>query len=537
MSNSLALWHVAAALLLALIVRGFLVRRRRGPLPPGPSGWPIIGNVLDVPPSHHWKTFALWGTRYGDLMSLTLLGQPMIIINSFKHAYELLEKRSAVYSDRPHLTMAGDIVGWDQILVLLRYGAQFREYRRLMARALGSRRSVAAFAPVIEAQSAQLLARLYRDSTDVADQIRKMTGAVVLMISYGYQPKEHDDPLIKMVEDATDQAAEVVQPGAFLVDVFPFLRYVPSWMPGAGWKRKGEAYRANMDRMSATPHQFVKDQMATGKAAPSFTSSMLASNPSPEEEYRIKMAAASIYAGGADTTVSAEMSFILAMGVYPAVQKKAQDELDAVVGPDRLPTYADLEQMPYLNALYLEVLRWNPVVPLGTSTRHLATYRCSERETEIADEGVPHAVLDNDFYEGYYIPKGSIVMVNQWKMLHDPEIYADPFTFDPERFLPSGSENGKEPELDPRKIAFGFGRRICPGIHLAEPSILMVAAMLLSVYHISDPRTADDDVPISPESVEYTGGTISHPVPFRCTFTPRSEKARALILGLQQERK
>ncbi|KAI0363948.1 cytochrome P450 [Pilatotrama ljubarskyi] len=510
------MWHVAAAVLLALIVRTGLVRRRRGPLPPGPRGWPIIGNVFDVPPSHHWKAFAKWGTHYGDLMSITLLGQPMIIINSFQYAYELLEKRSAIYSDRPHLTMAGDIVGWDQILVLLRYGAQFREYRRLMARALGSRRSVEAFAPVIEAQSAQLLLRLYRDSTDIADQIRKcvpMTGAVVLMISYGYQPKEHADPLIKMVEDATDQAAEVVQPGAFLVDVFPFLRYVPSWMPGAGWKRKGEAYRANMDRMSATPHQFVKDQMATGKAAPSFTSSMLASNPSPDEEYRIKMAAASIYAGGADTTVSAEMSFILAMGVYPSVQRKAQDELDAVVGPDRLPTYADLAQMPYLNALYLEVLRWNPVVPLG----------------------VPHAVLEDDFYEGYYIPKGSIIAVNQWKMLHDPEIYADPFTFSPERFLPKESEKEGQRELDPRKIAFGFGRRICPGIHLAEPSVLMVAAMLLSVYDISDPRTAAGGAPITPDSVEYTGGTISHPEPFRCTFTPRSEKARALILGLQAQ--
>lgn len=63
--------------------------------------------------------------------------------------------------------------------------------------------------------------------------------------------------------------------------------------------------------------------------------------------------------------MSAETSLILAMSVYPAVQKRAQAELDAIVGPDRLPTYADLAQLPYFNALYLEVLRWNPVVPLG----------------------------------------------------------------------------------------------------------------------------------------------------------------------------
>lgn len=64
-------------------------------------------------------------------------------------------------------------------------------------------------------------------------------------------------------------------------------------------------------------------------------------------------------------TVSAEMTFVLAMALWPSVQRKAQAELDSVVGPDRLPTFADVAQMPYLNALYLEILRWNQVVPLG----------------------------------------------------------------------------------------------------------------------------------------------------------------------------
>ncbi|KAI0776641.1 cytochrome P450 [Trametes elegans] len=506
MSSLLTAWHAAAVLLLTLIVRSAIIHRRRAPLPPGPAGWPLIGNVFDLPPDNHWKTFAKWGEQYGDLMSLTLLGQPMLIINSFKHAYDLLEKRSALYSDRPHLTMAGDIVGWDQILVLVRYGTQFREYRRLMARALGSRKTVETFVPVIEAQAARLLPRLYREPVAISDHLRKMTGAVVLMIAYGYKADEREDPLIKMVESATEQAAEVVQPGAYLVDVFPFLRYLPTWFPGAGWKRKGEAYRANMDRMSETPHQFVKDQMAAGKAAPSYTASLLAMNPSPEEEHRIKMSAASIYSGGADTTVSSEQSLVLAMGVYPSVQRKAQAELDAVVGADRLPTYADLARLPYMHALYLEIIRWNPVVPLG----------------------VPHAVSEDDSYAGYYIPKGTIVMINQWNMLHDPEVYEDPFMFNPDRFLPK--PDGRGPELDPRKIAFGFGRRICPGIHLAEPSVLLVAAMILSVFDITEPRTEAGDT-ITPDTVEYTGGTISHPKPYRCTLTPRSDKAEALILA------
>ncbi|KAI0669064.1 cytochrome P450 [Trametes maxima] len=483
---------------------------KASPLPPGPPGWPVIGNLFDVPESHHWRHFARWAQQYGDVMSLTLLGQPMIIVSSFKDAYELLEKRSATYSDRPRFVMAGDIVGWDQILVFLRYGQQFREYRRLLARVLGSRRSVEEFAPIIETHSARLLLRLSQDNLNIADKVHRITGAIVLMISYGYQPQERDDPLIRTVEAATKQAAEVVQPGAFLVDVFPWLRYVPSWMPGAGWKRKGEAYRVNMDKMSATPHHFVKNQMVVGTAAPSFSASMLALNPSEEEEYRIKMSAASIYSGGADTTVSAILSFILAMALYPDVQKKAQAEIDASVGNERLPTYADVAQMPYLNALYLEVQRWNPVVPLG----------------------VPRATSEDDYYKSYRIPKGSIVMVNQWNMLHDPELYHDPFTFEPGRFLPG--RDGKVPETDPRKIAFGFGRRICPGIHLAEASVLVAAAMLLSIYDISDAKTKEG-VPITPETVKYTGGTISHPIPFDCTFSLRPEKGEALLDTIQEQ--
>lgn len=106
-------------------------------------------------------------------MSVVFLGQPLVILNSFKHASELLDKRSVIYSDRPQLAFGGTIVGWDQILVLLRYGAQFREYRRLMSRVLGTRKSVAQYLPVIEAQSAYLLSRLMQDATDIPAQIRK----------------------------------------------------------------------------------------------------------------------------------------------------------------------------------------------------------------------------------------------------------------------------------------------------------------------------------------------------------------------------
>ncbi|KAI0945621.1 hypothetical protein AcW1_001797 [Taiwanofungus camphoratus] len=183
------------------------------------------------------------------------------------------------------------------------------------------------------------------------------------------------------------------------------------------------------------------------------------------------------------------------------MQKKAQREIDEVVGNERLPTLADRDRLPYISALCWEVLRWNPAGPLG----------------------VPHRLVKDDIHAGYFLPKGSIVIANVWKFLHDPNTYTDPFTFNPDRFMPA---DAKAPEQDPRQVAFGFGRRICPGMHLAEASVFLLCAMSLAAFHISKP--VQDGQVIDPV-IEYSTGAISHPHPFKCFIGPRSEKAEVLI--------
>ncbi|OAX35253.1 cytochrome P450 [Rhizopogon vinicolor AM-OR11-026] len=189
------------------------------------------------------------------------------------------------------------------------------------------------------------------------------------------------------------------------------------------------------------------------------------------------------------------------MTLFPDVQKKAQAEIDAVVGPDRLPSFADRDSLPYVEALTKEVLRWNAVVPTG----------------------VPHRVMEDDIHDGYYIPKGSLIIPNIWFMLNDPRTYSNPSEFNPERFL---ANDGKGPEIEPRTICFGFGRRICPGLHLADASVWLSAAMSLAVFDVS--KVVENGVEIKPE-FDSTSGTISHPKPFKCSIKPRSAKALALI--------
>jgi cytochrome P450 len=287
-----------------------------------------------------------------------------------------------------------------------------------------------------------------------------------------------------------------------MVDILPFLAMVPAWFPGAGFKHIAREWRGSLEKMVSAPYELVKDQMVAGIAPVSFTSNLLeGSDLSAEEDHAVKWSAFSLYAGGADTTVSVIYSLFLAMTLFPDVQKKAQAEIDAVVGPDRLPSFVDRDSLPYIDALVKEVLRWNVVTPTGFA----------------------HCVTEDDIHDGYYIPKGSLVMPNVWFMLNDPRTYANPSQFNPERFL---AKVGKEPEMAPRTVCYGFGRRICPGLHLADASIWISTVMSLAVFDIS--KVVENGVEITPD-VDPLPGTISHPKPFKCSIKPRSAAAIRLI--------
>jgi cytochrome P450 len=115
------------------------------------------------------------------------------------------------------------------------------------------------------------------------------------------------------------------------------------------------------------------------------------------------------------------------------------------------------------------------------------------------------------------------VIPNIWKFTHDSRTYPEPFEFNPERFIATKDHT---PERDPRELCFGFGRRTCPGIHLADASVFISCAMSLAVFDIT--KVVENGITIEPVH-ENTTGSISHPKPFKCSIKPRSEKAISLI--------
>ncbi|KIL66933.1 hypothetical protein M378DRAFT_355739 [Amanita muscaria Koide BX008] len=192
------------------------------------------------------------------------------------------------------------------------------------------------------------------------------------------------------------------------------------------------------------------------------------------------------------------------MTLHPVEQKKAQQEIDHVVGSDRLPNFEDRSSLPYVEALYREVLRWRPIGPLT----------------------FPHATDKDDVYNGYFIPKGANVFANVWAISRDEIVYPDPEAFRPERFF----KNDGTLKDDNVMYLFGFGRRICPGRHLADSVIWLTIASVLATFNISKAKDADGNlVEIDAGTDAFTDSILSGPLPFECSITPRSSLAQTII--------
>ncbi|KAF8075301.1 cytochrome P450 oxidoreductase [Lyophyllum atratum] len=479
----------------------FSQKIRNRSLPPGPRGLPIVGNMFDMPKEYEWEHWAKHKDLYGPISTVNVLSTRVIIINDLQTALDLLETKSSIYSNRPTFPFAGEIIGWNRQMILSQYNERFRLMRKHFKAYAGTKSAIAPYKNVQEMETKYFLARVLENPNSVLEQIRRSAGSIFLKLSHGYTiDTSGPDTLVELVENASKEFHTATLPGEWLIDAIPWMRYLPEWWPGQHFKKVGRVmYEHNMEQ-ALRPVEFVKRQMEKGVEVPSFTSTMLRKGLSESDEEIIPWGANAMYGGGTDTTTAALTTFILAMVLNPDVQKKAQEELDTIIGHGRLPSLDDRPRLPYMEALLNEVHRFHPIGPMG----------------------IPHCVTQDDYYNGMLIPKDSIVLVNLWLIGHNPETYPNPHKFDPERFYKTDT-----PQLDPQTFIFGFGRRACPGRELANSNMFLLMSMMLSVFDISKAKDANG-VEITPE-LKFGSGTVSHPKPFPFSVKPRSADAEAFV--------
>ncbi|KAL0066758.1 hypothetical protein AAF712_006149 [Marasmius tenuissimus] len=332
------------------------------PLPPGPRGLPIVGNLLDIPTNFLAQNFEKMGKELGsDILYLNAVGTKLVVLNSHQACCDLLERRSGIYSSRPRLPMLHDIIGWNKDFILLPYGNLWKTCRRLFHQEFPLNDASQHESQVLRVNRA-LLRDLLSDPEQYRDHLRQLTGGLIILVTYGLDVKGPNDPVVRTAERAVEMANHAATPGAFMVDALPILKYVPAWFPGAGFKRKAREWNNLYVEMGTLPFGIAKKQMVR------------------------------LVIPGTDTSRTALLSFILAMTLFPEIQRRAQAEIDRVVGQGRLPEFQDRESLVYVEAVLREVQRWQPVVPAG----------------------VPHYIHVEDEYRGYRIPKNSTVIGNSW---------------------------------------------------------------------------------------------------------------------------
>ncbi|KAF8815498.1 putative monooxygenase [Phlegmacium glaucopus] len=497
------------ALLAAAIFGGLLfyyvlssTRKTKTKLPPGPRRLPGIGNAHQMPTKTAWSVFAKWGEAYGDIMHVDIFGKSFVIVNSSKIAKDLLEKRSAIYSDRPHLVMAGELIHYDKLFAMLPYGEEWRKQRRLFNQDL-TQGTIPRYDQLKEQQVAILIRNLLDNPSPLVAELRLRIGVIIIRLTYGYRVEHADDPFLTTSVSAMANFAKATTPGNFLVDFIPSLKLIPPWMPGAGFLKTADEWREILWNAANNPFEWCKKNLDTEKALmPNLCATCIQGidgKMSKDDEMTLIWSACTIMFGGLDTSISSALSFFLAMILNPSVQAKAQAELDAVVGKNRLPLIGDKPDLPYIRSIVAEVFRWAPALPLG----------------------LPHGLSKDDVYEGYELPKGAAIIPNVWHMLHDPAVYSDPMEFRPERFGGLDSEMKKVTEL-----TFGFGRRFCIGIHFGESTLFAVVATTLATCDILP--GLDENLP----KYAYTSGTIVFPEPFKMRLKARSPQAAALLASV-----
>ncbi|KZT03211.1 cytochrome P450 [Laetiporus sulphureus 93-53] len=493
---------VVTLALLSLVVwlYSFSSPRKKSPLFPGPDPLPIIGNVHQVTDDYQHKTFTQWAKEYGNHCSLcfqaqsthltylrsyslcAILSQPELVLHSVA-ANDLMEKRGAIYSSRPPLVFLRELLGLDTSPVLLPYGDQWR-------------------------------------------MDRKFIGALSMDITYGHVALSlEDDKFIRLAAKAAVEAAEAGSVAATLVDFLP-MRSSPACC--VLWTSTD-----------------VKEAVASGSARPSFVSSLLDNLSTDREltrddERNIAGVAAALYTAGTDTSATTLETFILAMMLYPDICKKAQAEIDQVIGTSRLPDFSDRSSLPYLERVLLEVYRayldsWNCPLPLGTlnqfktaAVAYSSTKRYHIAKLLTTSISIVTFRKEQSLYPIYGMNHADLLDVPHLQvtpchrcMTRDADIFPNPETFRPERFETMTAQTIHL--YDSRKIVFGHGRRICPGRQLADSSVWLAMANILACFNISKPQ-----------------GGFSNDATFTPTFSPgvirNPETSDVAELGINKQR-
>jgi cytochrome P450 len=431
--------------------------------------------------------FQKWAQEYGPVYSLILGTKTLIVLSSDVAVKDLLDKRSGIYSDRQDMYIGQTLCSGGLRFLMMQYSNKWRMIRKMMHQLLNVQ-AAQSYVPYQVLENKQMLYGMLQQPNHFLEHIRRYSNSLTTSMTFGWRTPTFEDPKMKQLFDGFSEFAVINQTGtAALIDFFPPLRWLPSFILPTQARAR---HLHEVEKKLYVGHWLnAKNSIKNGTARPCFCVNM--AKIQEKEGFSDDQAgyiSGTLLEAGSDTTSSTLYGFVQAMLVFPEVQKKAQEQIDKVVGSDRLPTMEDESNLQYIRGCVKETLRWMPTTILGA---------------------VPHAVTKDDEYMGYLIPKGAGVMNNVYAIHMDPERHPDPRRFDPDRYSEdsqTAADAASNPEASKRDhFTFGAGRRICQGMHVAERSLFLGMSRMLWAFDI-EPATDKEGNKIIPDTDKYTQG-------------------------------
>ncbi|KAK7441119.1 cytochrome P450 2D18 [Colletotrichum acutatum] len=506
------IWIIPAAFL-AFKILTFGSREKY--LPPGPPTLPILGNAHLIPSRGMYTKLKEWADQYGSIYSLKVGQSTMVVLNDRHAVHELLTSKGAYYNDRP-VDQQYDLAMRQENTSLMHDGPVWRAERKIAATYFSPKNLDGALRGVQESEISFLMYDLLKKPDEFMKSVKRTTASIATITIFGQRAPSWESFWAYAVYIAMDGVSTILEPGSYLpVDQFPILKWIPDRL--AKSRQRGKELYHTITNIWTKAREDVELRRSQGTKRESLIDKLL------DEEIKcdvpLSYTAFNNFLGGlqmaaADTTATATLTNILLLAKHPDVQEKARVELDRVCGTERFPNWSDFKSLPLISDQ-----------PVPSSSMMLMLGNAPRVPT-----GVPHASKQDRWYGDMFIPAGSSIFIPAYALNHNSDLSPDPFTYDPDRYIPVADKLAPELAASPKyeerdHYSYGAGRRMCVGLHLAERSQWRMVAQILWAFKIEPAIGSDgEEVELDSSPEGYIEGLLHTPKKYKVKFVPRSEK-------------
>ncbi|CAL1535014.1 unnamed protein product [Lymnaea stagnalis] len=468
-------------------------RRKYVMIPKALPRIPFMGNARDLDLSRCHMVLSDWAEKFGPVYRINILGEEILVLNDSDSVHDALVLKGSAFAGRPPMYRTARSQRDKHSIVWQTYTDKLVFLRKEVLKSL---KMYGDGMDNLEQKCEPEILKMIENMTnekclpfDPWDHIYDGISNVMLGLTLDTR-FDHASPSFQMIKEINYLFNDTFGGGAAReMDFLP-------WICKLGLHK----YSKRLQRALELRDQFWNEQLKllkTRAGTDCIVQRLLSLTSEPNSkiyditETTAKEVFTNLILAGTDTTSTALTCLLLVFVHQPEVQKKMWEELQKHVGENRLATLSDRPNMPYFQAVLLELLRYTSHVPLA----------------------VPHYTTCETSVLGLSVPKDMTVYINLWALHHDPKDWTDPWEFKPERFLDASGQ--LLPLSDPirRKLmVFGAGRRVCLGEALAKNRLFLFAAALVQHFRFlpASDNMADDELPaVDPRTYEM--GLVLHP--------------------------